>query len=145
MNLEELKELSNKIIKNGIAIKDKEYLKELYRNDNYDILFNELNEILNEFEIIENERLKKREIKHFKQRYAFAFYIGFFNINSEQHIDELPDITKPDSYKYLKGGLMLYFKDKIKIKYNYSKVTPYNNNILLLLIGILNHFPHIIL
>ncbi len=127
MNLEELKKLTDKIIKNGIAIKDKEYLKGLYQNDDYDNLFNELNEILNEFEIIENERLNKNEIKHFKQYYAFTFYIGFFNINSEQRIDELPKITEPDSYKYLKGGLMLYFKDKMKIKYNYPKVTPYNN------------------
>lgn len=127
MNLEELKELTNKIINNGIAIKDKEYLKELYQNNNYNNLFKELNEILNEFEIIENERLNKREINHFKQYYAFAFYIGFFNINSEQNIGELPNITEPDSYKYLKGGLMLYFKDKMKIKYNYSEVIPYNN------------------
>ena len=62
MNLEELKELTDKIIKNGIGIKDKEYLKELYQNNNYNKLFKELNEILNEFEIIENERLNKREI-----------------------------------------------------------------------------------
>lgn len=62
MNLEELKKLTDKIIKNGIAIKDKEYLKGLYQNDDYDNLFNELNEILNEFEIIENERLKKEKL-----------------------------------------------------------------------------------
>ena len=127
MNLEELKELSNEIIKKGIRIKDKEHLKALYQNNNYNNSFKELNEILNEFENNENQKLTKGEIKHFKHLYTFAFYIGFFNINSEQDINELPKITEPNSYKYLKGGLMLYFKDKMKIKYNYSKITPYNN------------------
>ena len=46
MNFEELKELTDKIIKNGIEITDKEYLKELYQNNDYNIIFNELNEIL---------------------------------------------------------------------------------------------------
>lgn len=127
MNLEKLKELTDKIIKNGINIKDKKYLKESYQNDNYNELFDELNDILDEFEIIENENLNKREIDYFKQCYTFSFYIGFFNINSEQNIEELPKTSELDSYKYLKGGLMLYFKDKMKIKYNYPKVMPYYN------------------
>lgn len=116
MNFEELKELTDNMIKNGISIKDKEYLKELYQNDNYDALFNELNEIL-----------INCETPRLKLCYTFAYYIGFFNINSEQNIYELPNITELESYNYLRGGLMLYFKDEMKIKYNYSKVTPYHN------------------
>lgn len=116
MNFEELKELTNNIIKYGIEVKDKEHLKEIYQYNDYNILFNELNEILD-----------KCEIPHLKLCYAFAYYIGFFNINSEQNINELPNIKKLESYKYLKGGLMLYFKDEMKIKYNYPKVTPYHD------------------
>ena len=116
MNFEELKKLTNKILKNGIEIKDKEYLKEIYQYNDYNILFKKLNEILN-----------KCKTPRLKLCYAFAYYIGFFNINSEQNINELPDIKKLESYKYLKGGLMLYFKDEIKIKYNYQKVSPYHD------------------
>lgn len=116
MNFEELKELTDKIIKNGIEITDKEYLKELYQNNDYNIIFNELNEIL-----------INCETPHLKLCYTFAYYIGFFNINSKQNIYELPKIIELESYNYLKGGLMLYFKDEMKIKYNYEKATPYYN------------------
>lgn len=116
MNFKELKELTNKIIKNGVAINDKEYLKKLYQNDSYVTLFNELDELLNNC-----------ESNQLKINYTFGFYIGFFNINSEDTLNELPNITKLNSYGYLKGGLMLYFKDEMKIKYNYPKVTPYSN------------------
>ena len=116
MNFEELNELTDKIIKNGIEIKDKKYLKQLYENNDYDMLFNELDEILIN---CESPRLKLC--------YTFGFYIGFFNINSKKVINELPDITELNSYNLLKGGLMLYFKDEMKIKYNYPKVTPYSN------------------
>ena len=73
MNFEELNELTDKIIKNGIEIKDKKYLKQLYENNDYDMLFNELDEILIN---CESPRLKLC--------YTFGFYIGFFNINSEK-------------------------------------------------------------
>ena len=116
MNFEELKKLTGNIIKNGIEIKDKEYLKELYQNDNYDTLFNELNEIL-----------INCETPRLKLCYTFAYYIGFFNIDSKLNIYELPNITELESYNYLKGGLMLYFKDEMKIKYNYLKVSPHHN------------------
>ena len=116
MNFEELKELTKKIMKNGIKINDKDYLKELYQNNNPEILFNELNEILR---TCESPRLRLC--------YTFAYYIGFFNTYSEQNINELPNITELESYNYLRGGLSLYFKDEMKIKYNYSKVTSYNN------------------
>lgn len=116
MNFEELKELTNNIIKHGIEVKDKEHLKEIYQYNDYDSLLNELNEILD-----------KCEELRLKLCYAFAYYIGFFNINSEQNINELPNIKELESYKYLKGGLMLYFKDKMNIKYDYPKVTPYHD------------------
>ena len=115
MNINELNELSDKIIKNGIDIRNKDYLKKLYETNNFNLEIKKLDELIEECENYE------------KLVYTFAFYIGFFNLNSEINIEELPHINEVQSYGYLRGSLTKYFKDELKLKYNYFPVRPHFN------------------
>lgn len=115
MDLNQLKNLSEHIIKNGIKIADRKYLEELYLEDGLEVMFNKLEELVKDCNL------------YYKQLYTFSFFIGFFNLNSEIDITNLPDIKDLNSYVYLKGALMRYFKDELKIKHNYHSIQPYFN------------------
>ena len=116
MNRNALDRIHEKIFVEGLDILDSDFL-----NDVYDI--SDFRSDENDFEDLTQDVRPKD-----KPEYAFAFYIGFLNLVRKDEIDDLDDITKFNSYPYLKGSLKQYFKGHMNIKYKYHPVSPYHNH-----------------
>lgn len=115
MDFNELNIIYEKIFSEGLDIEESDFLNDIYDTTNF-----KLNEKSFE-DLVGGIRQKD------KPKYAFAFYIGFLNLVERNEINNLGDITKFDSYGYLKGSLRQYFRGHMNIEYGYPPVTPYHN------------------
>ena len=114
MDIDKLNLLHEKIIFDGLKINDPNLLNDLYSTQNFEYYENEFKSLIRDC------------YPKDKMKYAFVFYIGFLNVYLSD-VDTLPNITKFESYSFLKGYLMQYFKGHLNINYNYSIVSPYHN------------------
>ncbi len=114
MNLNDLNKLKIKIAEDDIDIKDTDFLHELYNLDNIDSLFEELDLLIN-------------QIDYHKTEYTLIWYVGFFNIINYEDISNLPNINKLNSYNFLKGGLIKYFKGHFHLTNYTMEIKPYRN------------------
>ncbi len=104
-----------KIFSEGLDINESDFLNDIYN--------------ISDFKSNENyfEDLVKTIRQKDKPKYAFAFYIGFLNLVNKEEVRNLQDITKFNSYSYLKGSLIQYFKGHMNIDYGYYPIKPYHN------------------
>ena len=113
MDKNDLSIIANKIASEGIEIKNKDSLKDIYK-------LNDLKSSLDEFDIL------IKEVKYKKQELTLIFYLGLFNLIDLTEIKSY-DIKKLDSYPLLKGGLIKYFLGHITITYKTPEIS-FNRN-----------------
>lgn len=113
MDKNDLSIIANKIASEGIEIKNKDSLKDIYKL--YD-----LKSSFDEFDIL------IKEVKYKKQELTLIFYLGLFNLIDFTEIKSC-DIKKLDSYPLLKGGLIKYFLGHITITYKTPEIS-FNGN-----------------
>lgn len=112
MDKNDLSIITNKIASEGIEIKNKDSLKDIYN-------LNDLKSSFDEFDILIDEFKNNQEL-------TLIFYLGLFNLIDFTEVKSL-DIKKLDSYRLLKGGLMRYFLGHLKITYKSPEIT-FNRN-----------------
>lgn len=113
MDKNDLNIIANKIASEGIEIKNKDSLKDIYN-------LNDLKSSFDEFDILINE------VKFKKQEVTLIFYLGLFNLIDFTEIKSW-NIKKLDSYPLLKGGLIKYFLGHITITYKSPEIS-FNRN-----------------
>lgn len=113
MDKNDLSIIANKIASEGIEIKNKDSLKDIYK-------LNDLKSSFDEFDIL------IKEVKYKKQELTLIFYLGLFNLIDFTEIKSC-DIKKLDSYPLLKGGLIKYFLGHISITYKTPEIS-FNRN-----------------
>lgn len=113
MDKNDLNIIANKIASEGIEIKNKDSLKDIYN-------LNDLKSSFNEFDILINE------VKYKKQEVTLIFYLGLFNLIDFTEIKSW-NIKKLDSYPLLKGGLIKYFLGHLTITYKSPEIS-FNRN-----------------
>ena len=115
MDKNDLNVIANKIASEGIEIKNKDFLKDIYIYN-----LNDLKTSFDEFDILINE------IKYKKQEVTLIFYLGLFNLIDFTEIKSW-NIKKLDSYSLLKGGLIKYFLGHLTITYKSPEIS-FNRN-----------------
>ena len=113
MDKNDLNIIANKIASEGIEIKNKDSLKDIYN-------LNDLKSSFNEFDILINE------VKYKKQEVTLIFFLGLFNLIDFTEIKSW-NIKKLDSYPLLKGGLIKYFLGHLTITYKSPEIS-FNRN-----------------
>ena len=113
MELEDLEIIIDKIMIDGLEITESSFLNEIYQTSEFEVEEEKFKTIIKD--------CREKD----KMKYAFAFYIGFLNMNI--NVNDLPNITNLKSYSNLKGYLIRYFKGHLNINYKYSPVIPYHN------------------
>lgn len=113
MDKNDLSIIANKIASEGIEIKNKDSLKDIYK-------LNDLKSSFDEFDIL------IKEVKYKKQELTLIFYLGLFNLIDFTEIKSC-DIKKLDSYPLLKGSLIKYFLGHISITYKTPEIS-FNRN-----------------
>lgn len=113
MDKNDLSIIANKIASEGIEIKNKDSLKDIYK-------LNDLKSSFDEFDIL------IKEVKYKKQELTLIFYLGLFNLIDFTEIKSC-NIKKLDSYPLLKGGLIKYFLGHISITYKTPEIS-FNRN-----------------
>ncbi len=113
MDKNDLNIIANKIASEGIEIKNKDSLKDIYN-------LNDLKSSFDEFDILINE------VKYKKQEVTLIFYLGLFNLIDFTEIKSW-NIKKLDSYPLLKGGLIKYFLGHLTITYKSPEIS-FNRN-----------------
>lgn len=113
MDKTDLSIIANKIATEGIEIKNKDSLKDIYN-------LIDLKSLFYEFDILINE------VKYKKQELTLIFHLGLFNLIDFTDIKSW-NIKKLDSYPLLKGGLIKYFLGHITITYKTPEIS-FNRN-----------------
>ena len=114
MDKRDLNKIASKIASEGIEISDKEFLKNIYSLDDFELLFNEFDDLIS-------------EVEYKKQDFTLIFYLGLFNLIDSSKIKLLGDITKLKSFNLLKGALYKYFLGHLKITYKSFQIN-FNQN-----------------
>lgn len=109
MDKNDLSIIANKIATEGIEIKNKDSLKDIYN-------LIDLKSLFDEFDILINE------VKYKKQELTLIFHLGLFNLIDFTDIKSW-NIKKLDSYPLLKGGLIKYFLGHITITYKSPEIS----------------------